>query len=244
MKELLGCIRAEFVKMRHTFLYPLHIAFPLIGSMIFLLYYRRAQWSEMGEISGYMEVIGIALPFVISIVCAENVRLEEQNYFQVFLGGSVSKRNSFLAKFLTLLLLGILAILTAVFVFAAGYHYILGKESIPFTFFVILAVILCLGSIPLYLEHLFLNLMFAKQISLCIGAVQFLVSALFLTGLGERRWPFFPCTWSARGASLFLTSIFKVDMKKTLVLCSLIMVMICVIIGIWYHFYEGRRCND
>jgi len=252
MKGLFGCIRAEFVKMRHTFLYPLHVAVPLIGSVIFLLYYRAAGWSEMGEIGGYIEIIGIALPFMVSVVCAGNVGLEEQNHFQAFLGGTVYKRNSFLAKFLTLLGLGTAAVAAAVFLFAAGYGCLPGKESIPYESFGLLAVILCLGSIPLYLEHLFLNLMFARQVSLCVGAAQFLLSALFLTGLGEGRWPFFPCTWSARGVSIFLTFIFKMDMrdiliaemKKPFLICLLIMLVICVIIGVWVRFYEGRQCND
>jgi len=70
MRELFRCMRAELVKMRHTFLYPLHITVPVIGSAIFLLYYRVAGWNETAQISGYAEVIGIALPFVVSIVCA------------------------------------------------------------------------------------------------------------------------------------------------------------------------------
>ncbi len=115
-----------------------------------------------------------------------------------------------------------------------------------------LTVILSLGSIPLYLEHLFLNLMFAKSISLCAGAIEFLMSALFLTGLGDGRWPFFPCTWSARGVALFLTSvtqneatgIFMTEMKNAFVVCLLLMLMICAIIRISFHFYEGRQCDD
>lgn len=252
MKELFRCIRAEFVKMRHTFLYPVHIAVPLIGSMIFLLYYHTARWSEMGEIAGYAECVGIVLPLVISVVCAGSVGLEEENRFQIFLVGATYKWHLFLAKFLTLLALGILAVIAAVFLFAAGYLCVLGKESLPFEVFGILAVILCLGSVPLYLEHLLLNLMFVRQVSLCVGAVQFLLSALFLTGLGEGRWHFFPCTWSARGASLFFTYISKMgrsnilitEMKRFAVTSLLIMLVICVIIRIWCQFYEGRRCND
>lgn len=252
MKALFRCIRAEFVKMRHTFLYPIHIAVPLIGSMIFLLYYHTTRWSEMGEIAGYAECVGIALPLVISVVCAGNVGLEEENRFQIFLSGSIYKWNSFLAKFLLLLALGILAVIAAVLIFATGYGYVLGKDSLPFETFGILAVILCLGSVPLYLEHLLLNLMFVRQVSLGVGVAQFLLSALFLTGLGEGRWHFFPCTWSARGASLFFTYISNIDrkdilimeMKRLAVTSLLIMLVICVIIRIWCQFYEGRQCND
>ena len=77
MRELFGCIRAELVKMRHTFLYPLHLALPVLGNALFLLYYRVSGWSREAQISGYAQVIGIALPFAVSIVCAGNVELEE-----------------------------------------------------------------------------------------------------------------------------------------------------------------------
>lgn len=252
MRELFRCIRAEFWKMRHTFLYPLHIGVPVMGSVIFLLYYRVAGWSEAAQISGYAEIIGISLPFVVSIVCAGNVGLEEKNQFQTLLGGSVYRWNSFLAKYLVLLGIGIMAVLAAIFLFAAGYHRILGKEGICFGTYGKMAAILCLGSVPLYLEHLFLNLMFAKSISLCAGAIEFLLSALFLTGLGDGRWPFFPCAWSARGVALFLAyvtqneaaGIFMAVMKSALVVCLLLMLMICAIIRIWFHFYEGRQCDD
>ena len=223
-----------------------------MGSVIFLLYYRVVGWSEAAQISGYAEIIGISLPFVVSIVCAGNVGLEEKNQFQTLLGGSVYRWNSFLAKYLVLLGIGIMAVLAAIFLFAAGYRQILGKESICFSTYGKMAVILSLGSIPLYLEHLFLNLMFAKSISLCAGVAEFLLSALFLTGLGEGRWPFFPCTWSARGTAIFLAyaaendvaGLIMAEMKNALVVCLLLMLMICAIIRIWFHFYEGRQCDD
>ncbi len=262
MRELFGCIRAELVKMRHTFLYPLHLALPVLGSALFLLYYRVSGWSEEAQISGYAQVIGIALPFAVSIVCAGNVELEEKNHFQTFLGGAVRRRNSFLAKLLTLLGLGGLAVLGAVFFFGAGYGLLPGREGISPGVCLSLGAVLWMGSIPLYLEHLFLNLMFAKQVSLCVSVAQFLLSALFLTGLGDGRWLFFPCTWSARGATLFLAGgagrageqvpgelleqllLFSGDIKNVFPVFLAVLVLLCGIIGIWFRFYEGRKCND
>lgn len=240
------------MKMRHTFLVPLHIVIPVMGSMIFLLYYRVAGGSEATQMAGYMEVIGIALPFAISIVCAGNVGLEEKNHFQTFLGGSSCKGNSFQAKFLVLLGLGVMAISVAIFLFGVGYRFVLEKEGIPFKTYGQIAAILCMGSIPLYLEHLFLNLMFSKTVSLCVGVAHFLLSALFLTGLGDGRWFFFPCTWSAKGAALFLAfasekvpkEILLTEMRMAAMVCLLLLVLICAIIRIWFHFYEGRQCND
>lgn len=66
------------------------------------------------------------------------------------------------------------------------------------------------------------------------------------------RGKFFPCTWSARGVMLLCgriaqnkTDSFFFDLKETgWVICPLLFVLLCAIIGLWFHFYEGRQCND
>lgn len=252
MKHLGGGIRGEILKMRHTFLFPFHGAVPVLGAVMFLLYYSVSGWSEPAQISGYIEICGIALPFAVSIVCAGNIRLEEQNHFQVFLGSYVQRWKALAVKCLVLSGTGFLTILAAVVLFGAGYSFLLGKEGISMGVYVCLAAVLFLGSIPLYLEHLFLNLVFSGAVSQCIGAAQFLLSALFLTGLGDGKWQFFPCAWSARGAMLLLGGIgqgqsggaYLWELKKASVICLLLLAGICVIIGIWFHYYEGRHCND
>lgn len=75
MRRFFCEIHAEMIKMKHTFLIPFHLLIPILGSSVFLMYYRFANWSEINQISGYVEIIGIALPFVISIVCCGQVFL-------------------------------------------------------------------------------------------------------------------------------------------------------------------------
>ena len=70
MGTFIRSMRAELLKMRHTFLLPFYGMVPLVGSVIFLAYYGLAEWSEPSRISGFAEVIGIVLPFLVSIVCA------------------------------------------------------------------------------------------------------------------------------------------------------------------------------
>lgn len=206
----------------------------------------------MAQISGFFQIIGIVFPIVVSIICAGNVELEEGNHFQCFLGNAGHKWNSFLAKWLALWGLSVLAVSTAVFLFAAGYEFVLKKEGLAMEIYVYLALILSLGSFILYLEHLFLNLMFPKQVSLCVGVAQFLLASLFLTGLGDGRWQFFPGTWSLRGVSLALalisrkeyTDAYMAEVRTAIPVCLLITGISYVIIRIWFNFYEGRRCND
>ena len=162
----------------------------------------------MGQTMAYFELIGIGLPFVVSIVCAGNIGLEEQNHFQVFLGNYKVKGKGFVVKGVVLFGMGFLAIFGAAVLFAAGYHFLLGKEGIGMRY-VRLTGTLIFGSVPLYLEHLFLNL-------------------------------FFPATWSARGIRYCND---PVNGKRVL-FCLLLLFLMCVIIGVWFHKYEGRQCND
>lgn len=252
MCEIKRMMQAELLKLRHSFLISLHLLVPIAGSLIFLLYYRISNWNEMAQISGFFEVMGIAYPFVISIVCAKAVELEEDNHFQTFLGVSVKKRYAFLSKWLVLLLLALGAVLTATFLFAAGNRFLPGNRVFGMSVYLKTAFLLWAGGLPLYLEHLYLNLRFSKSVSVGIGAAQFLLSALMLTGLGDGRWQFLPCTWAARGSQTFLLFSFQgknvplllVELKNWRFFGILLTALLYVIIMIWFHYYEGRQCND
>ena len=129
-KRVMGSVRAELLKMKHTFLIPFHVAVPVIIAGFMLFYYRGTIGNPMGQTMAYFELIGIGLPFVVSIVCAGNIGLEEQNHFQVFLGNYKVKGKGFVVKGVVLFGMGVLAIFGAAVLFAAGYHFLLGKEAV------------------------------------------------------------------------------------------------------------------
>ena len=79
-------MRAEWQKMRHTILLPIHVAVPLLGSGVFLLYYWMGNRHGITEISGFMQIMGTVFPFLAAIVCSRSIQLEEDNHFQSFLG--------------------------------------------------------------------------------------------------------------------------------------------------------------
>lgn len=226
MLEMLRLCRAECRKMHHTILLPMHLLVPLTGSAVFLLYYRVSQWSETAQVSGYLEALG--------------------------LGTVPHKQKVFLAKCVVLMMIELSATGLAVGTFAAGYHGFLGKTGIPAAAYVSIIVTLWLGSLPLYLFHLYLNLRFSKAISVCTGVVELLVAALFLTGLGEGVWRAVPCSWGARwGGYLFLSAAesgmeneLRLYLRQSFWSCLLITAAVCAIILTWFHFYEGRQCDD
>lgn len=191
VKGFIRGAKAEILKMRHTFLFLFHGAVPLLGSVLFLIYDRMAGGSGPRQLGGFIQVTGIVLPFLISMICVGNVGLEEANHFQLLLGNPLKKWKNLGIKCIVLSGMGFLAIAGGVALFGLGERFLLGKEGVSAVLYLKLAAVLFLGSIPLYLEHLFLNLQFSKTVSQCVGVAQFLLAALFLTGLGEGRWIFF-----------------------------------------------------
>ena len=242
-------LKAEFYKMRRTFLYPIHVAVPFAAGVLFLAWTRI---SAQPQFSVFVQAVGVAFPVLASVICAGNVDLELSGHLQGFLMTTGKRESSLLAKWMSLEILAFFAVMGAVIFYGAGNRLILGDMEIPFSVFLKAGVFLWLGSLPLYLEHLFLNLCFSKAVSLAVSIGQLLISALFLTGLGQGKWQYVPSSWSSRGASLYLAEKFNrraalgaasTDLRD-ISTCILLGVILCVIIFIWFHFYEGRQDND
>ena len=115
--------------MRHTWIPVLHILIPVLGILVFLYYYSFAAWSDEGKISGYIQVLSIAFPLIISGICSMSVEMEEKGHFQTFLGVAVNRRNPLLAKWIVLSGMGFAAILLAVLGFAGGFRALSGKAD-------------------------------------------------------------------------------------------------------------------
>lgn len=242
-------LKAEFIKMRHTFLFPIHILIPIISCAVFLAWTRT---DAQLQLSAYVQAVGIAFPLLSSVLCAGSVELEIPGNYQGMLTVPGKREGIFLAKIAALEILAFLAVIAAVLLYGMGNGIILKKPDIPFSLFLQSGLLLWLGSIPLYLEHLFLNLCFSKAVSLAFSIGQTLLSALFLTGLGDGRWQFIPGSWAARGVSLYLAEKFhrRADLGRPLIssgeilTCVLLGMILCVIIFLWFHFYEGKNQKD
>lgn len=250
MGELYRNIRGELWKMRHTLIPVMHVLIPLLGIAVFLVYYSFAAWSDEGKVSGYIEALSVVLPLVISVICSISVEMEEKGHFQTLLGVAVHRRTTLLAKWMVLSGIGLLAILLAVLCFAGGYRIMAGTAVLPAGKYLILSGVLWIGGMDLYLLHLFLNLAFSRNLSLSMGTAELVISALFLTGLGEGRWQFFPCAWGGRWSSYLLqcwigNKAVNVEYVTANLAAGLAVtaVLWCAVL-LWFPSYEGRQCRD
>lgn len=53
-KRVMGSVRAELLKMKHTFLIPFHVAVPVIIAGFMLFYYRGTIGNPMGQTTDFL----------------------------------------------------------------------------------------------------------------------------------------------------------------------------------------------
>lgn len=232
MRHFLRLYRAEWYKMRHTIIPALHICVPLTGSLAFLLYYMARPWNGAVQLSGFVQIVGLVFPLLVSLIVSRSVGLEEANHYQVFLGGNAGRISSLLAKCIVLQTAGLGAVILGVGSFALGEMLLLGNYDVSGVTYFSSAAGLWIGSFTLYPIHFFFSMRFSKSVSVAMGTVQSVLAGLLITGLGEGVWQFVPCSWSIRLTSMFLVN--GVSVWQELKICLLISMLICVIIFIWF----------
>ena len=88
-------LKAEFIKMGHTFLFPVHLLVPIISCSVFLAWTRI---SAQLQFSAYVQAIGAAFPVLASVICAGSVDLELPGHFQGMLMIPGIKREPFFSE--------------------------------------------------------------------------------------------------------------------------------------------------
>lgn len=243
-------LRADFLKMKGTIFFWIHIAMPIIGIVLFLSYYSFLKLDSINKASGYIQVLSIAFPLLISIVSSLVVEQESlAGNFTELLSTEYGKRKAFISKVCLLLICGFCSIIVAVVGFAAGFHFLLGQNELPLSFYFEISFVLFGCQIFMYLFHLFLNFRFSKGASIGVGIMECLVAALMYTGLGDVIWKYIPCAWGMRLSNSFFVyklnsdslHALQVDTQMGMVICICSTIIAFVISLIWFSYYEGRK---
>lgn len=250
MGVLSRVLRADFLKMKGTIFYWIHVAMPIIGISIFLSYYSFSKFDSINKVSGYIQVLSIAFPLLISVVCSFVVEQEAlAGNFKELLSTEYGRWKAFISKVCFLLICGFCSTILAVVGFAAGFHFLLGQNEFPLSLYFEVSLILFGCQIFMYIFHLFLNFRFSKGVSIGIGITESLLAALMLTGLGDIVWKYTPCAWSMRLCSSFFAyrlnpdsfHVLQVDTEMGVVMCICLTIIVFIMSLIWFSFYEGRK---
>ena len=241
------CVKAEFVKCKHSAWLYIHILVPLLGAAIFTGYFRISSWDIQTKVSTYLEVLAAAFPFLIGIIVGMAVQMEQQaGHYQAMLGTIPSRFAAYMGKIVFLMIGGIGTVILAL-----GGFSLIDREA-PLTIYLKAGALLIVTAFPLYLIYLFVGLNFGKGASMGLGAAGSLAAALMITGLGDAVWKYNPWAWGVRSMDYIVLAWSRPDVFELLrgdfmsgvviaLLCSLLLAFFSMI---WFCFWEGRREND
>lgn len=250
---LFRLLRADLLKTKRTSLLLIHLLVPAVGAGLFLAYYSFSPWNPIEKASGYLQVLAIAFPTLIGLVCSMAAEQESATgNFQGMLTASTAKILAFISKLFLLLLFGFGAIFFASGAFGWGFSEILHQDTLGIRFYLIGASILFGSNLFLYVLHLFVSLRFGKGASIGLGIVESLLSALLLTGLGDGIWPFIPCGWGVRFVSLWTTHAsgsrimpaFVSELRTGTWICIFAALLAFILACVWFWRWEGRKSEE
>lgn len=246
---LFSYLKADFLKTKHSSIRIAHLFIPIVTAFVFVAYYSYAPWSDYAKVDIYYQVLGMALPFLIGLFCAITSEQEQSaGNFQTMLMAS-QKVIPFLSKFLVLLIFCAWALFAASLIFGGSFLFGLHGQGIGLVFYPLAALVMLGSSVPLYLLHLYLSFRLNKGVSIGLGIVESVLSALFLTGLGESIWRYVPVVWPARIVTTLLqTYMGKADacaeLKQVFYINLLVIVIGIIAFLFWAYHWEGARTDD
>lgn len=245
---LVRSICSDFYKWKRTPILWLHIIMPLAGAFAFLWYFSiTGNNNPLRKISVFLEVLCIVFPLLIGLLCGMTAAQEEQaGNYQVILSGTKSRTIAYMSKVLLLLLLSAFSVALAIGVFAVGFY------DAPRQIYIRASLAAWGGSIFLYILHLFISFRFGHGASIGLGVFGTLISALMLTGLGDRIWHWIPWGWSERLCDdlIFIvqnpyeTVLAATDMQYGILVCFFVTFLSLVASLLWFRHWEGFRSNE
>lgn len=248
MRQFIRIIKSDGYKVIHSALLPVYLIIPIVGAAVFLGYYKVSAWDEAQKISAYLQVLFMAFPLLIGII---TVMVSEQELqagsFQVFLCVPGKKYIPHFAKLAVLLIFGLLASFIAVLGFGMMF-WTMGNKILPLSLYPKAAVLLFIGNLPLYMLQYILSFAYEKGIGLGFGIIGSLLSALLLTGLGDRIWTFLPWSIAIRLCSILVESeaanrsfTNNSGVGKGFLYLLISSILLLFVLKLWSEKWEGRK---
>lgn len=246
MNQFRRIVKADIIKLRKTPFFILHVVIPLVGIGIFSGYQILTNYDSNALMINYFQVLSLVYPIIAAWLTTIVTDQEIEAGGGFFLLNPASKSRTLLSKVNLLVISGLFACL----VVGGGYHLFVNFRpdySLPSSLIFLLVGVIWCCALFLYLFHLWLGLCFGRNVNFAVAAVELLLSALLLTGLGETIWYFFPCAWGIRLipliASCFNGNVSDILMKIQLGMGSLVFLTVAMIVFlfVWFRKWEGRK---
>lgn len=247
MRSIFRCLKAEYLKYKHSTLLYMHLLLPVLGAVTFAGYYHMSNWQVSAKVGAYLEILAAAFPFLIGIITGITVHTENQaGNFQLMLGTIPSRAASCMGKIGFLYIHAFEAVLLALAIFCILY-----REA-PFLLYLKAGCLLTLTALPIYLIHLFVGMNYGKGASMGLGIAGSLTAALMITGLGDAVWNYVPWAWGVRSMDYIvlawshpeLYALMKPDFFRGMsisILCTCILLAAYIL---WFRLWDGGKNNE
>lgn len=238
--EVLGAVHSEFVKVKHTPFWTIHLCLPIVGGLLFTVYYILYQHTaDYKKLKIILELTATVFPLLISIVVSLNVLLEEKtSHFQTLLGAP-NRYKVMLAKLIILYGAGIAALFYLFLIFLLGVYLVGIANTIQLSILVISAAGMVFYNLIIYVLHLFLSFRFGLGISLFWGVFESLQCILYsnidLNDMGR----YIPFAWSMNWVQDTMNGRISVHVTEWVWLAILTISGVLVTL-LWFSHWEGR----
>lgn len=233
-------IRSEFIKLRHTAYWMIHILVPLAGAILFVFYfvfYHSVDSSDKLELT--MELTAMVFPLLISVIVGLNISQEERaSQFQNLLAVP-NRKKVFLSKLTAHYLSGMISLTILFLLFGVGVN-IGSNEKFLWNQLLLTLPGLAFSSFILYVLHLFLNLKFGLGISLFWGVFECLQCILYSNIKLHGFWRCIPFSWSVNWINEIFSG--QLSEQSTEWITNGILAG-CVLVAVlhWFTHWEGRK---
>lgn len=228
-----------------------HFCIPIVGLILMLSYFSISLWSGLEKVYAYMQVISMIFPLMISIVVTMVYEQEETGAFQYFTATPSKRYLPHVSKLTLLFMFGIISTIISILGFGVIFNFV-GKEYISIMFYLEEVVIIFVSNIPLYVIQYLVIFYFGKGLVIGIGIIGSLVTALMITGIGDKIWFVLPWGYSIRLSSYFFQ--YKIMNNWNLALkgqvnVAVISIIVFIAIGVislivLSDYWEGKREDD
>lgn len=177
-------VRSELLRLRRSFLVPLHVALSSVLGLAAGLYFAATPWDPLLGYDAFVQLLGAGAPLLAGIACGLALDAEREAGAYANLLGQPSRRRAFAAKGVTLLALGAFSCAIAIAAFsvamAAADRALPAVSALALSWAGAVA-----GSVVSYALFLAAALAWGRNAAIGLGAFGFMCALASLGGLGN-----------------------------------------------------------
>lgn len=236
-----GAVHSELVKTKHTPLRIIHLCIPVMGALLFVVYYfLYGSTADGKKLKMILELTATVFPLLISVIVGLNITLEEKaSHFQPLLAVP-NRHKMILAKLAYLYGAGITSLSCLFLLFVFGIQFLGIADTVQLGTLTRAAVGIAFGNLIIYVLHLFLSLKFGLGISLFWGVFEsmqcILYSNIELNGIAR----YIPFAWSMNWVRDILKHQFFAHGTEWVWIAVLTIGSLLVTL-LWFSHWEGRK---